>query len=49
MRVTAFLGLYRAIKQHQPIAEAFALMKTVWKPDSVWSSFISAMLTKHRG
>ena len=49
MRVTAFIGLYRAIKQHKPIEEAFALMKTIWEPNPVWSSFISAMLAKHRG
>ena len=49
MRVTAFLGLYRTIKQHKPIEEAFALMKTIWEPNPIWSSFISAMLAKHRG
>lgn len=49
MRVTAFLGLYRAIKQGLPSDEAFALMKTIWEPNPVWSSFISAMLARHRG
>ncbi|MBI3896918.1 MAG: protein tyrosine phosphatase family protein [Gammaproteobacteria bacterium] len=48
-RVTAFFGLYRAIKQKSAHAEAFALMKSVWEPDPAWSSFIAAMLAKHHG
>ena len=49
MRVTAFLGLYRMIKQGAERANAFALMDSVWKPNDVWSSFISSSLEKHRG
>jgi protein tyrosine phosphatase (PTP) superfamily phosphohydrolase (DUF442 family) len=45
-RVTAFLGLYRVLKEHWAVNEAFALMRRVWEPDQVWESFISAMLTK---
>ena len=48
MRVSAFLGLYRAIRQGQPIEEAFSLMKTIWQPNPVWAAFISDMLSKHR-
>ncbi|HTT08903.1 MAG TPA: protein tyrosine phosphatase family protein [Gammaproteobacteria bacterium] len=48
MRVTAFLGLYQAIKQNKSVEEAFALMKTVWEPNPTWLSFIAAMLAKHR-
>jgi protein tyrosine phosphatase (PTP) superfamily phosphohydrolase (DUF442 family) len=48
-RVTAFLGLYRVIKEGLPLEEAFALMRSVWEPDPTWSSFISAMLDKYRG
>ena len=47
-RVTAFLGLYRVLKEGHPPEEAFALMRSVWEPDSTWSSFISAMLGKYR-
>jgi protein tyrosine phosphatase (PTP) superfamily phosphohydrolase (DUF442 family) len=47
-RVTAFLGLYRVIRQGWPPEEAFALMRSVWEPDPVWSAFIAAMLEKHR-
>ena len=45
-RVTAFLGLYRAIRQKWEAERAFALMKTVWEPDPIWSSFIEKMLTE---
>jgi len=48
-RVTAFLGLYRAIRERWAVDDAFALLKRVWEPDDVWASFISAMLHKHRG
>lgn len=46
MRVTAFLGLYRRLRQGWPDAEAFALMYDVWQPDDVWSQFIASQLAK---
>ena len=45
-RVTAFLGLYRVIRQKWEIEPAFAPARAVWEPDAVWSSFVSAMLAK---
>ena len=48
-RVTAFLGLYRVVRQGWPEEEAFALMRSLWEPDAVWASFISAMLERARG
>ena len=48
-RVTAFLGLYFVIKQGQAAEQAFALMRQVWAPDPLWSSFIADMLRKHAG
>ena len=48
MRVSAFLGLYRAIKQGLPDDEAFALMNSIWEPSPVWAAFIASMLQKHR-
>ena len=48
-RVTAFLGLYFSIVQGRSDDDAFGLMKSVWQPDAVWSSFIAAMLGRHRG
>jgi protein tyrosine phosphatase (PTP) superfamily phosphohydrolase (DUF442 family) len=47
MRVTAFLGLYRAIKQRKAEIEAFKPMRSVWEPNEVWSLFISNMIAKH--
>ncbi|MGQ0620746.1 MAG: protein tyrosine phosphatase family protein [Panacagrimonas sp.] len=47
-RVTAFLGLYRVMKQGWAVEPAFAPMTSVWEPDPVWSSFIAAMLAKAR-
>ena len=46
-RVTAFLGLYRRIKQGWSRDDAFQLMGTVWQADAVWAQFIDAMLAKH--
>ena len=46
-RVTAFLGLYRVIRQKWDREKAFALMNEIWIPDPVWSAFIEDMLAKH--
>ncbi len=46
MRVTAFLGLYRYIRQGMTEREAFAPMKSVWEPDGIWTAFITRMLAK---
>lgn len=48
MRVTAFLGLYLAIKKNQPLTNAFDPMRSVWSVNPVWYSFIMNMLDKHR-
>ena len=44
MRVTAFLGLYRVIRERWPHDQAFALMADVWKPNPVWADFIREQL-----
>lgn len=49
MRVTAFLGLYRFIKQGMTNTEAFAPMKSVWEPDETWAAFLARVLAKHTG
>jgi protein tyrosine phosphatase (PTP) superfamily phosphohydrolase (DUF442 family) len=49
MRVSAFLGLYRALRQDWPAAQAFALMHDIWQPDRVWSEFIASQLAKVHG
>jgi len=46
MRVTAFLGLYFLIREGKSKEEAFKPMWQIWKPDSVWSSFIDAMMAE---
>lgn len=49
MRVSAFLGLYRILRQGWAEERAFDLMRAVWQPDEVWSSFISTVLRQGRG
>lgn len=49
MRVSAFLGLYRVIKQGWEHERAFALMNDLWKPNEVWSSFITTALGRMSG
>ena len=49
MRVSAFLGLYRVLRQGWPEAQAFALMHEIWQPNAVWSQFISSHLAKAHG
>jgi len=48
MRVTAFLGLYRLIRQGKKEAEAFETMNLIWEPDDIWASFIARMITKYK-
>lgn len=47
-RVSAFMGLYKVIRQNEATDSAFAAMKSVWEPNSIWTSFISSMLKKYR-
>jgi protein tyrosine phosphatase (PTP) superfamily phosphohydrolase (DUF442 family) len=49
MRVSAFLGLYRVIRQGWERERAFELMHGLWQPNEVWSFFIATALEKHRG
>ncbi len=46
MRVTAFLGLYRRLREGWPEEHAFALLREIWQPDAVWSEFIAFQLAK---
>ena len=47
MRVSAFLGLYRVIRQGWDKERAFELMNGLWQPNERWSSFIATMLAKY--
>ncbi|MDR0781564.1 MAG: protein tyrosine phosphatase family protein [Pseudomonadales bacterium] len=44
MRVSAFLGLYRVLRLGWEEERAFDLMDSLWKPNEVWSAFISTAL-----
>ena len=44
MRVTAFLGLYRCIREGWSEDRAFALLREIWEPNEVWSKFIASQL-----
>ena len=46
MRVTAFLGLYRRMREGWPEERAFALLREIWQPDEVWSQFIASQMAK---
>ncbi|MGH8632876.1 MAG: protein tyrosine phosphatase family protein [Burkholderiales bacterium] len=46
MRVTAFLGLFRALRQGYSEERAFEPMRRVWQPNAVWSTFIASQLGK---
>jgi uncharacterized protein (TIGR01244 family) len=48
-RVTAFVGLYGALRLGWSRERAFALMRSVWEPDEVWMRFISSMLRDSHG
>jgi protein tyrosine phosphatase (PTP) superfamily phosphohydrolase (DUF442 family) len=48
MRVTAFLGLYWRLREGWPEDRAFALMRDVWQPNQIWSSFIAKQLENAR-
>ena len=46
MRITAFVGLYRRVREGWSEERAFALLREVWQPDEVWSQFIASQLAK---
>jgi len=48
-RVSAFVGLYRCLREGWPEHRAFALMRDVWQPDPVWSTFIASQLVQSNG
>ena len=45
-RVTAFVGLYRAIRLNCDVESAFEPMRQVWEPNADWEPFIAAMLSR---
>lgn len=50
MRVTAFLGLFRVLRQGYSEERAFEPMRSVWKPNATWTAFIASQLAQaHEG
>jgi NAD+ diphosphatase len=49
MRVSAFMFLYRVIRQGVPRAEAEPALHRIWTPDAVWQDFIDRALRAHFG
>ena len=45
-RVSAFVGLYHFLREGWPEETAFALLRDIWQPDEVWSTFIATQLAK---
>ena len=44
MRVSAFVFLYRVLRQGMPMDEARATMAKIWQPNPIWQQFITAAL-----
>ena len=44
MRVSAFVFLYRVLRQRVPVSEAERDLHAIWQPDEVWSRFIQKQL-----
>src|SRR5258706_5653957 len=47
MRVSAFVFLYRVLRQGVAIPEAEQDLHKIWQPDQVWSRFIQKQLQSH--
>jgi protein tyrosine phosphatase (PTP) superfamily phosphohydrolase (DUF442 family) len=46
-RVSAFVMLYRVLRQGMPVEEARATMTQIWEPNPTWQSFIDEMLAQN--
>ena len=46
MRVSAFMFLYRVLRQGMPLDEARATMSQIWQPNPIWQKFIEAALAR---
>ena len=44
LRVSAFVFLYRVLRQHLAVPEAERDLHAIWQPDPVWSRFIHEQL-----
>ena len=46
MRVSAFMFLYRVLRQGMPVEEARATMAKIWEPNPIWHKFINDALAR---
>jgi uncharacterized protein (TIGR01244 family) len=46
MRVSAFLFLYRTLRQGMPLETARATMAQIWEPNPIWQKFITEALER---
>ena len=44
MRVSAFMFLYRVLRQGMPVEEARATLAKIWEPNPIWHRFITEAL-----
>jgi len=44
--VSAFVMLYRVLRQGVPVAEADATMRHIWEPNPTWQAFIEQHLAQ---
>ncbi len=47
-RVSAFIFLYKRIRQHVPSSDALSALHAVWKPDDTWQRFIESALAHYQ-
>lgn len=47
MRVSAFIFLFKTIKQQWPVQKALLDLHAVWTPDATWQDFINTSLAQH--
>jgi protein tyrosine phosphatase (PTP) superfamily phosphohydrolase (DUF442 family) len=47
-RVSAFVLLYRVLRQGVPVEEARASMRQIWEPNATWQTFINDALAQGR-
>jgi len=46
MRVSAFVFLYRVLRQGMPLEAARATMTQIWEPNAIWQQFITDALAQ---
>ncbi len=46
MRVSAFVFLYRVLRQGMPLDAARATMNQIWEPNAIWQTFVNDALAR---